>query len=80
MSLLELFYDVDTFCVRFASDLAAHLLEGDKPQRNRKRRLCLSEVMTLLIWFHQSVYRTFKDFSLKHVLVSLRSEFPGLVS
>lgn len=79
MSLLELFVSVDDFCVRFEPEFAAHLLETEKPKRNRKRSLCLSEVMTLLIWFHQSGYRTFKDFYTKHVLVTLRSEFPGLV-
>ena len=36
--------------------------------------------MTILIAFHQSGYRTFKHFYLKHVCVYWRSEFPNLVS
>ena len=36
--------------------------------------------MTLLIAFHQSNYRTFKHFYLKHACVYWRAEFPHLVS
>ena len=36
--------------------------------------------MTLLIWFHQSHYRTFKAFYQHHVCIHLRGAFPGLVS
>ena len=36
--------------------------------------------MTLLIAFHQSGYRTFKHFYLRHVCVYWRAEFPHLVS
>jgi hypothetical protein len=36
--------------------------------------------MTILIHFHQSHYRTFKGYYIKHVLKHLRSEFPELVS
>ena len=40
----------------------------------------MSEVMTILSAFHQSHYRDFKAFYLKHVCQHLRSEFPQLVS
>lgn len=79
-SLLELFCHVDDFCVQFLPISQHFLLADGKPHRNRKRGLCLSEVMTLLIWFQRSGYRTFKDFYTKHVQVYLRAEFPGLVS
>jgi len=41
-----------------------------------------SELMTLLIHFHQSSYRDrdFKAYYQKYVLLRLRAEFPGLVS
>jgi hypothetical protein len=48
--------------------------------RGRPRRLHPSEVMTLVIAFHQSNYRTFKHFYLKRVCVYWRAEFPHLVS
>jgi hypothetical protein len=49
-------------------------------RRNRARELALSEIMTILILFHQSHYRTFKAFYTEQVCIDLRSEFPRLVS
>src|SRR5689334_19453271 len=49
-------------------------------QRERAGQLCPSEVMTILIHFHQSHYRTFKAYYMEHVQVHLTSEFPDLVS
>lgn len=80
MSLLELFCHVDEFCVRFLPQVQAFLLTDDTPKRHRTRSLHLSAVLTLLIQFHSSGYRTFKDYYGKHVLAYLRAEFPGLVS
>jgi hypothetical protein len=42
--------------------------------------LSLSEVMTILVWFHASHYRTFKHFYLGSVLPGKRAEFPRLPS
>jgi hypothetical protein len=42
--------------------------------------LTVSEIMTILIAFHQSHYRDFKAYYCEHVSVNWRSEFPGLVS
>ncbi|HLZ63601.1 MAG TPA: ABC transporter substrate-binding protein, partial [Ktedonosporobacter sp.] len=50
-----------------------------KEQRERAGQLCDSEVMTLLIHFHQSHYRHFKAYYTEHVQIYLRSEFPHLV-
>ena len=49
-------------------------------QRERAGQLCASEVMTILIHFHQSHYRTFKAYYTEHFQVHLISEFPHLVS
>ena len=48
--------------------------------RRPRVSLCMSEMMTILIHFHQSNYRNFKAFYLEHVMTHLRNEFPGLVS
>jgi hypothetical protein len=40
----------------------------------------MSEIMTILIHFHQSNYRNFKAYYLEYVMTHLRNEFPGLVS
>lgn len=79
-SLVELFCDVDDFCQVFMPLLEKHLLANGTIQRRRARSLCASEVMTILIHFHQSHYRTFKAYYCEHVRTHLGREFPGLVS
>ena len=40
----------------------------------------MSEIMTIIIYFHQSRYRNFKSYYNEHVCKLLRAEFPNLVS
>jgi len=80
MSVLELFCHVDDFCRTFEPKWHALCLTTGSKRRNRTRELALSEIMTILILFHQSHYRTFKAFYTEHVYTELRSEFPHLVS
>lgn len=79
-SLVELFVSVDDFCQAFVPQLEQDLLHSGAIQRRRERSLSLSEVMTILIHFHQSHYRNFKAYYGEHVLPHLHPEFPGLVS
>src|SRR5215831_19678322 len=79
MSLLELFCDVDDFLLSFAPQWKVCQLAAGK-QRERTGQLCPSEVITILIHFHQSHYRTFKAYYTEHVQVHLTKEFPQLVS
>jgi len=80
MSILELFCDVDDFCEGFAQAAAWYALGPAKAKRGTKPGLVLSEIMTIIIHFHQSHYRDFKAYYTEHVMAHLRSEFPGLVS
>lgn len=79
MSVLELFCDVDDFMLSFEPQLKATQIAEGK-QRQRAGQLCPSEIMTILIHFHQSHYRTFKAYYTEHVQVHLAREFPHLVS
>jgi hypothetical protein len=78
-SLLELFCHVDDFCKAFLPHWNKQLLSARRP-RGRRPGLCMSEIMTILIHFHQSNYRNFKAYYLEYVMTHLRNEFPGLVS
>ncbi len=78
--IIALFCDVDDFCLVFEPEYNKRQLEDGTRKRIRRSKLCLSEVMTIIIWFHMSGYRTFKDYYMKHVCKHLRSEFPDLVS
>lgn len=79
-SILPLFAEIDDFCQTFEPTFKTKLLESGSRQRQRKSTLALSEVMTIIVWFQQSGFRTFKDFYLKEVCQHLRDEFPRLVS
>lgn len=81
MSLLELFCNVDDFCIAFNDFLQARgLAAGSGQKRGPQPLLALSEVMTIIIHFHQSHYRDFKAYYTDHVSFYLRSEFPRLPS
>jgi hypothetical protein len=45
-----------------------------------KFSLTLSEIMTIIIYFHETGYKTFKDYYEKHVLVNMKTDFKMLVS
>jgi hypothetical protein len=79
-SLEELFCSVDDFCQIFEPQWQKQLLGHSLQLRNRKRSLRLSEIMTILIGFHQSCYRNFKIYYLDKVQTQWQSYFPRLVS
>ncbi len=59
------FRKIDDFCKHFEPQWRYQLLTAGKHQRWRESRLCLSAVMTIVITFHQSGYRTVKDYCLR---------------
>jgi hypothetical protein len=79
-SLLELFVSVDDFCQVFIPFWERKLLQDGSKKRHRAGQLSVSEMMTIIIHFHQSHYRDFKTYYTDHVCQHLRKEFPHLVS
>ena len=80
MSRLELFCSVDDFWQQFAPHWHQDLLSSGQRQRVRPTQLHPSEMMTIMILFHQSHSRTFKAYDTEYVQRHLHSEFPTLVS
>lgn len=80
ISLEELFCSVDDFCQGFEPQWKQQLLGCGFKHRNRLRSLSLSEIMTILIRFHQSCYRNFKTYDQEKVQAEWAAEFPGRVS
>ena len=80
MSLVELFADVDDFCQVFEPHWRSFQLSNGLAHRNRNTELSLSEIMTIMIHFHQSGYRFFKAYYQNHVQKHLSQDFPDLVS
>ena len=79
-SLDALFCDVDDFCIAFEPKWQEKLLHQGGIRRRRARNLCLSEIMTIVIAFHQNYYRNFKHFYLDCVKQHWHMAFPGLPS
>ena len=82
MNIITLFCEIDNFSLDYEKWMAPQCLPeaASIQMRGRPRQLHPSEVMTLVIAFHQSNSRTFKHFYLKHVCVYWCAEFPRLVS
>ena len=80
LSLEELFCSVDDFCQVFEPKWESQLLSHKLRVRKCNRSLCLSEIMTILIGFHQSCYRNFKTYYLEKVQTQWWNYFPRLVT
>lgn len=80
LQLMTMSCDIDDFCKQFAPIFTRHLLRAGHRHRARRTGLALSEIMTLLVAFHCSHYRTFKHYYLAHVEPHLRPYCPTLVS
>lgn len=81
LDITSVFCDLDDFCQTFEWHYQnAQLLSGSEQPLYYRSRLRLSEVMTIVIAFHGSGFRTFKDFYCFGVLPHWRKAFPNLVS
>ena len=79
LKIAQIYCSVDDFCKEFEPWLQARLLEYGDRKRARKSSLSLSEIMTILIMFQSSGFRTLKHYYL--YLCRYRKDlFPNLVS
>ena len=77
--LVDIFCHVDDFCKLLEKEVGKKLI-GNNQNAGRKARLEMSEILTIIIYFQFSSYKTFKHYYLFHVQTHLKSEFPRLVS
>jgi hypothetical protein len=78
--LVELFCDVDDFCKVFIPQWRKQLLEDRTQKRQREGQMTTSEIMTIVVSFHMSHYRDFKNYYLGYVSLVYKNEFPDLLS
>lgn len=78
--LEEVFCVIDDFCKHFESEIKGKMLATPNRRRNRLCAMSLSEVMTIMILFQMSHYRTFKDFYKDCLSTRFKREFPKLLS
>ena len=77
--ITEIFCDIDDFCKTWFSAHSQHVLPNPKRIRHKACRMAASELMTIMILFHLSHYRTFKDFYVQCVQAHMKSDFPNLI-
>ncbi len=81
LDVTQLFCQVDDFCQKFEAHWEQQkLLPSIAGERRSRSRMHLSEVMTIVIAFHGSGFRSFKEFYSLCVLPHWRAAFPNLVS
>jgi hypothetical protein len=80
MDITETFCIVDDFCKEFEILWKRHLISFEKQSTKRTSRMSMSEIITILILFHQGGYRNFKCFYLNHICTYLRKDFPNICS
>jgi hypothetical protein len=78
--LVELFCDVDDFCKVFIPHGQKQLLEDWTQKRQRNGRMTTNEIMTIVVSFHMSHYRNFKNYYLTYVSHVYNEDFPNLLS
>src|SRR4051794_37702430 len=62
MDIVTIFCDIDDFCRSLLAVGHPQLPAYGFPHSQSTSSLSLSEVMTIVVWFHASHYRTFKHF------------------
>jgi IS5 family transposase len=79
--ITELYCQVDDFCREYEAYARSHYLaNGTSEEIIPKCAMSISEMMTIVIWFHPSNYRTFKWYYKNYVSTTLKPYFPKQLS
>lgn len=77
--LVEIYYEVDEFNRRFLEKIAAYAAGINWFTHRKMGCMTMSEVMTILIFYHYSHYKHFKAYYTAYVSKDLKKDFPNLV-
>jgi len=78
--VIKNFCKIDDLTLKFKEFEASFWLFAPDSKPGKKPKLTDSEIITILVLYHESGYKTFKDFYKRFVLKALKSYFPNLVS
>jgi len=80
--ITEFFCLIDDFCIELDQVLDKNGIDDGSgiKRRNRTPKMTQSEVITIMVLFHQKGYRCLKHFYLNHVCEHMREDFPHTVS
>ena len=77
----EIFFMADEFCIFFDSRMEKYALRDHKKRiYHRESTMSKSEIMVIIILFHNSGYRCLKHFYVEQVCRHMRHLFPKVVS
>jgi len=81
-NLVEIFYIIDEFCKEIEKTMEGHRLVRETSKKTRKRIFTMSdsEVITIMVMFHQSHYRYLKAFYINYIQQHCQRDFPHTVS
>ena len=79
---VEIYYIIDEFCKEFEKAMEGRLLASETSKKTRKRAFTMSdsEVITIMIMFHQSRFRDIKAFYISYIQHHCQKDFPHTVS
>tara|TARA_B110000014_G_C19989540_1_gene512524 strand:+ start:80 stop:964 length:885 start_codon:yes stop_codon:yes gene_type:complete len=78
--LVEIFCDVDDFCKVFIPQWELQLLADGTRKGQRKGRMTPSEIMSIIILFHMSHHRDFKNYYIGYISNFYKNDYPNLLS
>ena len=78
--IVELFIDVDDFCQAFMPQWQSYWLVQGQVKRTRACQMSMAEIMTVIILFHMSHHRDFKNFYKGYLARFHKKDFPELLS
>lgn len=70
--LTEIYVDIDDFCKAKMQLIAKALHHCRAYKKLHPSQLSLSEVMTILVYYHLSPYKNFKAYYIRHVSEDLK--------
>ena len=75
-----MFCEIDDYCKDYELSCRKYLTTNNVKLINPKSSMALSEIMTIVVYFHQSRFRDFKSYYKTMILGMLKSYFPKSVS
>jgi hypothetical protein len=78
--LVEIFCDVDDFCKVFIPQWELQLLADGTRKGQRKGRMTPSEIKSIIILFHMSHHRDFKNYYIGYISNFYKNDYPNLLS
>jgi len=78
--LIEISCHIDDFNSVFIREIRTRQLTDGTRKRIKPCQMSESEIITIVIYFHNMRYRDFKHYYLYHVCRNMTNEFPHLVS